>query len=257
MRIGFSNLIANSLSDSQLQELLTFSDCIDWAPSLTNPKWDLVDENGKANVATPLPVSAIQSLFFGVDGLHFMKSDAEFQLMLNHLQFLSKVADVYKAAFVLWGSPGTRNVDLSEISDDLIQQRLHAIYSVFANSSASFLIEAVSPNFGCKFINSSTQLVALTERFSTYNLDLHLDTGQLIDEGLDVLDYIESNIDQLKHIHLSEPDFSYTGKYNDLFIDVMSLLTAKHYQGDVVLEVQKVESRKVNDLTLFYRTLTP
>lgn len=257
MRLGFSNLIANSLSDSQLQELLSLSDCIDWAPSLTNPKWDLVDENGKATVATLVPVSAIQSLFFGVEGLHFMKSDAEFQVMLNHLQFLAKVADVYKAPFVLWGSPGTRNVDLSEVSDELIQQRLHAIYSVFANATTSFLIEAVSPNFGCKFINSSKQLVALTERFSTYNVDLHLDTGQMIDEGLDVLDYIESNIAQLKHIHLSEPDFAYTGKYNDLFADVMSLLTDKHYQGDVVLEVQKVEPSKVNDLTLFYRTLKP
>ena len=255
MRLGFSNLIANSIPISQIQELITNSDCIDWAPSITNPKWDIISENGHATVNTPLPVSAIQSLFFGIDGLHFMKSDVEFNVMLGHLQFLSKVADVYKAPFVLWGSPGTRNIDLSKVPDELIIQRLDAIYKLFTKSNASFLIEAVSPKFGCKFINSSKKLVELTEKYSKYDVDLHLDTGQMLDEGLDVLNYIESNIANLKHIHLSEPNFHYTGKYNGLFFDVMRLLNENRFKGDVVLEVQKIKQSKFNELLIFYRSL--
>lgn len=252
MRIGFSNLISSSLSESQMKELLILSDCIDWAPTLTNPKWDLISENGKARVDTQIQVSAIQSLFFGIDGIHFMKTENEFQKMMNHLQYLLKVADVYNVPFILWGSPGTRNVDLSDISDVLIVERLHSIFGLFSNSNTSFLIEAVSPKFGCKFINSTKELVAFTEM---YNLDLHLDTGQMIDEGLNVLNYIESNIAILKHVHISEPDFTYTGKYDELFLDVISLLKDKKYDGDVVLEVQRVDKNNVNDLTNFYHKL--
>lgn len=255
MRLGFSNLIVNSISNLQFQELISLSDCIDWAPSIKNPKWDIISENGQPTVHTSVPVSAIQSLFFGVKGLHFMKSDAEFKVMFNHLQFLTNVADVYNAPFVLWGSPGTRNVESSQISHELINQRLDAIYKLFSKSNASFLIEAVSPNFGCKFINSSKQLVALTEKYSRNDIHLHLDTGQMLDEGLDVLDFIESNIANLRHIHLSEPNFYYTGKYNDLFSDVMALLNDQCFKGDVVIEVQNIDLSKVNEFTLFYSSL--
>ena len=255
MNIGFSNLIARSISEAQLQRLISVSDCFDWAPSLTNPKWNLIDKYGNQSVDLPVRISAIQSLFFGIEGLHFMKSDAEFQIMLNHLKLTAKLADVYGATFVLWGSPDTGNVNLTDVSDKVLEKRMRDIYNLFTNSSASFLIEAISPKFGCKFINSSIDLVEWTESFSTYDLGLHLDTGQMIDEGLDVLRFIESNLPKMKHIHLSEPNYCYSGKYNGFFSDVISLLNDNNYTGDVVLEVQQVEQTRINELISFYSML--
>ncbi|MDR8524422.1 sugar phosphate isomerase/epimerase family protein [Shewanella fidelis] len=240
MRLGVSNLIASSISASQLNELYSLSDCIDWAPTVTAPHWNLLTESGAAAFGLTTKISAIQSLFYGINDVHFMQEEEKFLAFKNHIAYLINVSKAYSAKYILWGSPGTRNSASALIDDKALFKRLTQILSLFDNEDVKFMIEAVSPKFGCEFINNSIDLLSLHEQINHNNFSLHLDTGQMIEEGLDVLKVIENNVDCLNHLHLSEPDFNYTGSYASLFKEIVSIVENKDI--DVVYEVQTLKS---------------
>jgi hypothetical protein len=251
MRIGFSTLIINEISDSQLSELYSLSDCIDWAPTVTNPHWDLI-KNGVATVDCKKPVSAIQSIFYGIDNAHFMRSDSEFDIFINHLRFLINVSDLYQAKYILWGSPATRRKPDRTFSNSLMLKRLRRVLMLFTDCNVKLMIEAISPNYGCEFVDNSIDLINLNNEISSNNLAFHLDVGQMIDEGLDVIEFISANIAGLKHIHLSEPNYMYTGEFTELFLKVVDLLKGKDI--DVVYEVQTIRHGMVKSfLNDFYK----
>lgn len=240
MRLGFSNLIANSIDELQLNELYSLSDCIDWAPTITAPKWNLLTKDGTAAFQLPTKVSAIQSLFFGIPNVHFMQEREGFIALKTHLQYLIKVSRAYNIKYILWGSPGTRQNALASFDDEVMLSRLSELLSLFKNENVEFMVEAVSPKFGCEFVNNSVELISLYKRMNSSKFSLHLDTGQMIDEGLDVLSVIENNLEHLKHLHLSEPDFGYSGSYTSLFNEIVSMLKTKNV--DVVYEIQTLKA---------------
>jgi len=240
MRLGFSNLISNSIDELQLNELYNLSDCIDWAPTITAPKWNLLTKGETAVFQLPTKISAIQSLFFGIPNIHFMQEREKFIALKSHLQYLIKVSRVYNIKYILWGSPGTRQNASAFFDDGIMFSRLSELLALFENENVELMLEAVSPKFGCEFVNNTVELISLNKKVGSSKFSLHLDTGQMIDEGVDVLSVIESNLDRLKHLHLSEPDFGYSGSYTSLFNEIVSMLKTKNV--DVVYEIQTLKA---------------
>ena len=185
MKIGYSTLLDARISVAEQSSLLSVSECIDWAPTVTNPKWDLLDERGQATLAISKPISALQSLFFGVEDATFLGDDKQFNIMLHHFEKLILIAKAYNVKYVLWGSPGTRTFT-KDLPESAIEQRFKMILSLFEGTEIKLMVEAVSNRFGCEFISTTAQLLTFNKRMAHENLGLHLDTGQMLDEGLDV-----------------------------------------------------------------------
>ncbi|PMH10118.1 sugar phosphate isomerase/epimerase family protein [Vibrio splendidus] len=239
MKIGYSTLVDSKLSIAEQGSLLSVSDCIDWAPTVTNPKWDLLDDRGQATLAISKPISALQSLFFGVEDVAFLGSEQQFNNMLCHFERLIVIAKVYNVKYILWGSPGTR-IFVESLTESTVDDRFRKILALFENTNIKLMVEAVSSRFGCEFINTTAQLLKFNKRMAHDNLGLHLDTGQMLDEGLDVIEVLSQCKEELEHLHLSTPDFSYQKGYLDFFSNVVNELE-RDSKVDIVFEVQKID----------------
>lgn len=240
MRFGFSNLIFNALSNDAKRAILSASEVCDFAPTVHYKNWQNVPHTiqGKPYTGFDTEISALQSLFYQVDGASLVQGEHDYLKLYAHMKYLVDLASRSDIPFLIFGSPGTRSQISQDVNLEVIARRLLRLADLAGLKNLKICIEVNSSKFGCEYITTNQFLFDLLTDLSHRGLGLHLDVGQMIEEKLDPLQVIDHCKSKLSHLHLSAPDFSLQPSMLNLYKDV--ILALKTSPVDVILEVQSL-----------------
>jgi sugar phosphate isomerase/epimerase len=255
MRLGISNLFFGQLAETTRDAILANSAICDFAPTVHYGSWektpDLLSANPYPNHATK--ISALQSLFFGVQGASLLKDDDSFAKLLRHHERLVDLASNSEIRFLIYGSPGTRAGRNASLSEEDIHARISQLANIAAFKGVKLCFEVNSPKFGCEYLTTNAELLELLDVLSHSGLGLHLDVGQMLEEGIDVVPFVKANLKALVHLHLSASDFTCRPEHIPLYTEVLTLL--RRTTVDVVLEIQKLGEVSEAQLIDMFRQL--
>ena len=249
-RFGISNLIFGKLSDNAINELLSLVEICDFAPTVFYSNW----KNLPSKIPTypyanhKVKISGMQSLFYGINNASLVNSSDEFASLLIHYNNIVLTASRSEIPYLVYGSPGTRKFGQSRASEVEIAERVHKLGDIALENDVILCFEANSKRFGCDFLSSTHDLVSVLQNIDSTGLGLHLDVGQMLDEGLDVIKCLEENLERIIHLHLSTPEFVCDPKMQSFYKDIINVLVKKTSIVDVVLEVQDLGSASEFDL---------
>lgn len=247
MRFGISNLVFGRISQATQDAVLEVSEICDFAPTVHYGSWK--------DTPTCLPqipyvgkhtqICALQSLYFGVQGASLVKDSSSFEKLLDHHAQLLTLAESARIPYLIFGSPGSRSGRLASTSDLEIHSRIVRLADMAAAKNIKICFEVNSPKFGCEFLSNNEALFELLDDLNHPGLGLHLDVGQIQEEGLDAVYLVNKHKSKLNHLHLSAPDFTCKPEMTPLYIQVIKTLADKNV--DIVLEVQTLgESSEID-----------
>lgn len=242
IRFGISNLIFGSVSQACRDALLDASDICDFAPTVHYGSWDEVPEviPFKPYEGRETQICALQSLFYGLPDVSLLKDGDSFNALVAHCERLAAWAARSNIPNLIYGSPGTRSGRVAHLSDTAMRLRVEKLAHIVGEHGVRLCFEVNSPKFGCEFLASNAELMGLLAQIDHPGLGLHLDVGQMFEEGLPLLSYIEEHALILSHLHLSAPDFTCDPSMLPLYTQIIHRLKSANVEVDVVLEVQQL-----------------
>lgn len=257
MRFGISNLIWPHLSATTRRRLQTLCTICDFAPTVHFGGWSAVPPSlpKRPYGDGAMEVGALQSLFFGVAEASLVKGDQEFAVLRAHFQRLVRWASLSDVPYLIYGSPGTRSGSLVDLDGPVLEQRVQQLADDAKAGGVRLCFEVNSLKFGCEFLSSNEGLFSLLDRMQHPGLGLHLDVGQMVEEGLEPIAVVQQHAAALLHLHLSAPDFSCRPEMLPLYRDVVRAVKRCAEDADVVLEVQKLGQATETDLLLLCEAL--
>ena len=103
MKLWISNLFEKKVSKDNYEFLIKDLHCIDWAPTVSFGNWEKIFVN-KPSDSTNLKydLSALQSIFFGVNRASLLSNDDDFYILLEHFKNLIDLCEYYKVKYILW-----------------------------------------------------------------------------------------------------------------------------------------------------------
>lgn len=248
MRFGISNLVWPQLPEEVKTRLLSSCAICDFAPTIHFPDWRIPDSFSSNHYGSGLRICALQSLLFNIPDASLVRSDDEFAVVRTHLRYLFGVAQKASIPMLIYGSPGTRSKASVDLLGPQMRQRVRLLAEDAATYQVKLCFEVNSPRYGCEFLCDNEALFALLDDLRHPGLGLHLDVGQLIEEGREPATLVSQRGAELAHIHLSAPDFSLRSELLPLYREVIAAARAESPSVDVVLEVQKLGDRPASEL---------
>ena len=255
MRFGISNLVFGQLAEATLDSILGVSSICDFAPTIHYGSWE---NTPKILPAHPYPahatkISALQSLLFGVQGASLLKDDYSFAKLVRHFKRLVDLAASAEVPFLIYGSPGSRAGRIEGLTEFGIHSRIVHLADIAAAKGVKLCFEVNSPKFGCQYLTTNADLFGLLDTLAHPGLGLHLDVGQMLEEGIDVIPCVKANLKALVHLHLSSSDFTCEPERIPLYSEVLTVL--RETDVDVVLEIQKLGDVSEAQLINVFREL--
>lgn len=255
MRFGVSNLIFNHISADSLAEILDCCSICDFAPTAHYESWgnapDILPKYPYQGAKTE--ISALQSLFYQVFEASIVRDDLSFERLVEHFQCVVDLASSSDIPFVVFGSPGVRSNRDSRISYRQILNRIYSLANYAFDRNVKLCFEVNSPKFGCEFLTTNQSLFDLHNDLDHPGLGLHLDVGQMIEEGLDAVEMANKYKHRICHLHLSSQDFTFEPSMFELYRSILQDLACKDI--DIILEIQSLGEFPEGSLVDFVKDL--
>lgn len=163
--------------------------------------WDLIDEVEIENVKNKLKsydieMGSIQSIFYGVD----VKSLNDKSTILQHIKKLIKFSKILGYTVLVFGSPNLRN----NFNYETIVNILNEIDELLVKNNITMCIEPNSKIYKGDYFHTITEIVEFLNKNNFKNIKTMIDTHNLLLEGEDPIDMVESHFNSVSHIHVSE-----------------------------------------------------
>jgi sugar phosphate isomerase/epimerase len=159
-----------------------------------------------------IAINAMQSLLFNRPELHVFRSDADLRSTVDYLRLIIDVGAQLGAEVLVFGSPRQRTV--GGIAPDDVRRREAEFFSQIGAAAAAagvrFCIEPNPPAYGCDYLNTIAEVVALLDRVPSEGLGLHADAAAMTMVG-DAPEALTAVVPVLQHFHISEPDLAPIG----------------------------------------------
>ena len=183
-----------------------------------------------------LEISSLQSIWYGQTGFLF-KDD--YEKLCKHTQQAIEFAGNLKINNLVFGSPQMRKV---YHPDDYRKglQFFAKIADWAETSDTVFSIEANPAIYGTNYINYTLEAMAIVRYIGSKHLKVSLDIGTIISKQEEI-DEIESNIDLINHVHISEPYLELI-KSREIHKKIFSILRRNNYKGYVSIEMKRREN---------------
>jgi sugar phosphate isomerase/epimerase len=158
-------------------------------------------------------VVSLQSLLFGHPALQLFGSDASRASLASFLCRVLDFAAGVGARAVVFGSPKNRvRGDLAlDRAMDLARAFLLDIADHAAECGVAFCVEANPPGYGCDFVTTTAEAVALCRLVNHPAIRINGDLGGMTMSGEDPLHTIEMADGMIGHFHASEPQLAELG----------------------------------------------
>jgi D-psicose/D-tagatose/L-ribulose 3-epimerase len=159
-----------------------------------------------------IEIGAMQSLLFNRPELHVFRSDHDARETAAYLRTIIDIGAALGANALVFGSPKQRTV--GGISPDDVRRRELEFFSEVGAAAAAaglrFCIEPNPPAYGCDYLNTLAEVLALLDRVPSEGLGLHADAAAMTMVG-DAPEALTAVVPVLRHFHISEPDLAPIG----------------------------------------------
>jgi sugar phosphate isomerase/epimerase len=215
MRIGVSSLAWNRAADEAVAALLKERGIafIDVVPSKYLSDLNCPSREEAVGVRQwwqewGIEIAGMQALLIGTNGLNVFGDSASRAAMLQHLDRIATIGKWLGARVLTFGSP--RNRDRSGISDAIGQEMAISFFrqlgEIASGAGVIFCLEPNPADYGCNFMTTTIETVAMVRAVAHPSIRLQLDTGAIIMNGENPDAVISAVADVVGHIHLSEPN---------------------------------------------------
>jgi sugar phosphate isomerase/epimerase len=189
-----------------------------------------------------LAISALQAIFFNVEGVHLFQSDASRQRMADHLSRVAVVAAELGAQACVFGAPALRDPGELRANDAeaIAATFLSSVADRYAALGVSLCFEANPPLYQCRFVTRTVEAFNLVERVNRPGIALQLDTGTIFINGENpgVVRDVEKRIG---HFHISEPSLVPLGTSGSDHAALAAALRGLAYSGWLSIEMKAVD----------------
>ena len=157
-------------------------------------------------------IRAMQSLLFNRPELHIFRDDASMRATIDYLSVIIDIAVELGATVLVFGSPKQRTIAGIDPSDVARRETefFWRVGAAAAGAGVHFCVEPNPPAYGCDYINTIDEVVALLNRVSSQGLGVHADAAAMTMVG-DAPETLIALAPVLKHFHVSEQDLAPIG----------------------------------------------
>ena len=221
MKLSISNLAWSPAEDGEVAAVLQSFDVqgVELAPTKLWPDLTQVQDADLAAYRAfwqrqGIRIVALQSLLFGQPELVIFQDQKTRTQTLAYLRHVMRIASRLGAQILVFGSPRNR------LRYDLNTQQSHAIAVEFfrhvgdaaAQHDVYFCIEPNPVAYGCDFIRTATEGVALVRAVNHPHFRLHLDAGGITLSEEPYAEAIAASREWMAHFHISEPQLASIGE---------------------------------------------
>ena len=155
-------------------------------------------------------IVGMQSLLFGLPCLNIFGPAEHRSALLQHLTHTCRIAAGLGAQRLVFGSPKNRDSSGLEPSHAaaLALHFFTSLGDIALNEGVTICLEANPPSYGCNFITTTDDAIAIIKEINHPAIKLQLDTGTVLINGEDhmqLLSTLSKHPRLLGHIHISEP----------------------------------------------------
>jgi D-psicose/D-tagatose/L-ribulose 3-epimerase len=187
-----------------------------------------------------IEIVALQSMLFGRTDLVIFGSEEQRSATVTYLKRMIDMAAELGAKVLVFGSPKNRNLDLDHLerTNSIAKEFFSELGEYAVTMNVSFCIEPNSKDYGCDFVNTTAEGLALVTEVGTSGFALHLDAGVLTLNSEDALDAISSSAKFLRHFHISEPFLNTLGSASVAHEEFSQALKQIAYANRVSIEMR-------------------
>lgn len=262
VRLSISNIAWRPEEDSTIASLLHQKgvDSIDVAPSKYFSSFKNVNGRQIADVRNwwadeGIEIIGMQSLLYGTKGLNLFADPKVQSEMLDHLERVCFIGENLGAKYLVFGSPRNRDCsivdkdDIDRIAADFFQ-RLGDIANLY---SVVICLEPNPVEYGANFMTSTLEAARIVRLTNHSSIKMQLDTGAMLMNDEDSSDFLDTIVDLIGHIHLSEPHLKRLGASGDGHKTHALQINEHLANRDVTIEV--VGSNEHSNLDLVERSI--
>ena len=250
MKLAFSNIAWAAAEEEEVLDALHAAGIsgIEVAPTRLGPDWQGASEEAAAVYARTLrrkgfAIPALQAILFAKPELQLFGSDADRQQLSEHLEEMARLAAAFGASSLVFGAP--KNRQLGAVPPDqafsLAGEFFRSVAPVYERYGVCLCLEANPTEYGCTFITTSAEAAQLVRAVNSAGFGLHLDTACLFLAGEEINAAISSNLDILRHFHVSEPFLESFAAPKIDHAGVAAMLRGASYGGWISLEMRATD----------------
>jgi D-psicose/D-tagatose/L-ribulose 3-epimerase len=256
VRLGISNIAWPAECDAdvarELRELGVSA--VEVAPTRRWPDPSAVSESEARAYraywhAFGLDIVSVQALLFGRDDLRIFESVASRTATAAYLERIITLSARLGASRLVFGSPRNRrrlNVSLAD-AEQIALSFFRSLGDVAFAHGVELCIEPNPPEYGCDFLTTADETVALIRRVESPGVGLHLDSAAMTLVGEDPTRTIPQMGLALRHFHISEPYLQPIGTGGVDHHAFARALAASRYEGWVSIEMRAQDKVPVTD----------
>jgi len=178
-----------------------------------------------------IEVVALQALLFGHPELTLFDSQDARERTLEHLRAFMRIGGRLGARVLVFGAPKNRLIG-ERSPAEAFEIAVDFFGAAGAAAASENVVIAIEPNpktYGCDFVTTSSEGVALVNRVSHPGFGLHLDAAGLHLAGESPPRAIATCADSMAHFHISEPHLAAIDEDQVGHADVADELRRKEY----------------------------
>lgn len=221
------------------------------APGLTFPGGTAPLEPSDAAVAAfhadlrrhGLQLTSMQSLLFGVGEAQLFGDAAALRAFEAGVRRAIRLAERLGVPNLVMGSP-TARAYAADWTDAEVEARADAVFARLGDACvAAGCVLALEPNpaaYGTNFLNTFAETLAYARRLDHPGVRVNLDLGAVAmnAEGEAMLAALPGAVDQISHVHVSEPNLASAPADPEGLAVVLRALDAAGYEGAVSIEMR-------------------
>lgn len=256
MRLAVSNLALPSEADEESWAALAKAGVggIEVAPTRIAP-WDALDaprlEEFRARLARHgLGVPALQSIFFGVEGIALLEAGEAFAAMERQVAQVARIAAQLGAGVAVFGAPRQRARGGLSLAEALAlgTERLHALARIAWRDGVAIALEPVPAAYGNDFLTGWREVLSVVRGVDHPGLRAHLDSACVMLAGDDIAEAISASAPWLVHYHAAEPKLAGFAAPVAPHAAAGAALRAVAYAGWVSVEMMPAEDAPLTAL---------
>jgi D-psicose/D-tagatose/L-ribulose 3-epimerase len=157
-----------------------------------------------------LKIVAMQALLFGRPDLQLFGSPTVRRATREYLLAMIEMAAGLGAQALVFGAPKNRQRKAMYVADatEIAAEFFRDLGAVASSRGCLICIEPNPPSYGCDFITTTAEAVALCEAIASRGVRVQGDVGALIANGEDPDATLHDARGWLGHFHVSEPELA-------------------------------------------------
>jgi len=203
-----------------------------------------------------LPIVSIQSVLFGRPDLQLFGDARARAAMLDYLRRVIDLSAGLGARSIVFGSPKNRIRGEQPLADalDIARGFFVALGDHARTRGVTVCIEANPPAYGCDFITTTDEAVALCRAVDHAAVKVNIDLGGITMSRENVGESIGAAAALIGHVHLSEPNLDQFGTAAD-HAAAAKALEAIGYHGWISIEMRAVGAQASGSMTAVERAV--